>query len=201
MPGEQMQIDKQVLENLEDWMKSQREMPDGWVYLGDKNERYLLGQPGGWNMLVFGVNPSTAVPGHDDPTIRKVRKAVAASGYEGWIMVNLYPIISTHPKELPAKVDPVLVNNNLRILKAVQKTYPIGAVWAAWGDAIDTRLYLGEILYDIVEVLDGDFQWYYRGAMTKHGNPRHPLYLKEEEKLVWFPVADYAAGWKDFGIL
>ena len=50
---------------------------DGWIYLGNTDERYILGQPGRRNMLVFGVNPSTAVPGKDDPTIRKVRKLTA----------------------------------------------------------------------------------------------------------------------------
>ena len=45
---------------------------DGWIYLGNDKERYVLGQPGVENMLVFGVNPSTAVPGKDDH--RRMRK-------------------------------------------------------------------------------------------------------------------------------
>ena len=76
------------------------------------------------------------------------------------------------------------------------KAYRIDAVWAAWGNTIDTRFYLGDTLYDIQEELEGDFQWYYRGAMTKDGNPRHPLYMKSGEKYEWFPVGDYAANWR-----
>lgn len=165
---------------------------DGWIYLGNTEERYVLGQPGRRNMLVFGVNPSTAVPGKDDPTIRKVRKITSASGYDGWIMVNLYPAIASHPEDLPENADKGLLRKNLEYLKLLQEQYRIDAVWAAWGDAIDSRYYLGKALVDIQNTLDGDFQWYYRGKMTRKGNPRHPLNMKEEEVFNWFPVFDYA---------
>ena len=166
---------------------------DGWIYLGNDKERYVLGQPGAANMLVFGVNPSTAVPGKDDPTIRKVRKLTAEAGYEGWIMVNLYPQIASHPKELPQQADKKLLKRNLNVLKQLQTDYPITDIWAAWGDAIDCRYYLGEALIDIEETLDGDYMWLYRGKLTKKGNPRHPLYMKEGETFFGFPVYDYVA--------
>ena len=49
---------------------------EGWIYLGDDKARYILGEPGKRNILVFGINPSTACPGEEniDPTIRKIRK-------------------------------------------------------------------------------------------------------------------------------
>ena len=168
---------------------------DGWIYLGDENERYVLGQPGVRNMLVFGVNPSTAVPGKDDPTIRKVRKITSAAEYDGWIMANLYPQLASHPEDLHLKADRKLLSKNLDVLKLLQEEYRIVAVWAAWGDAIDSRSYLGEALVEIQVVLDGDFQWYYRGKMTRKGNPRHPLYMKEEEPFSWFAVFDYATAY------
>ena len=171
---------------------------DGWIYLGNTDERYILGQPGRRNMLVFGVNPSTAVPGKDDPTIRKVRKLTAEAGYDGWIMGNLYPVIASHPKDLPHKPEKKLLSNNLKYLKQIQDRYPIDAVWAAWGDAIDCRPYLGKALVDIQEKLDGDFEWFRRGTMTRKGNPRHPLYMKEGELFIWFPVFDYATYYTDW---
>ncbi len=165
---------------------------NGWIYLGDADNRFVLGQPGVMNMLVIGVNPSTTVPGKDDPTIRKVRKLTYADGYDGWIMVNLYPEIASHPDGLPENPDRKLLDLNLRNLKMLQEKYRIAAVWAAWGDAIDSRPYLGKSLVDIQYALDGDFQWYVRGKMTRRGNPRHPLYIKEEEVFDWFPIYDYA---------
>lgn len=193
-----MRIDSRILDNLAEWMEKREDIPNGWIYLGDDTERYILGQPGNRNMLVFGVNPSTATPGDNniDPTIRKVRKLTAEDGYDGWIMVNLYPLRATDPKNLPQKEDKKLLEKNLKVLKALVKAYRIDAVWAAWGNTIDTRFYLGDTLYDIQEELEGDFQWYYRGAMTKDGNPRHPLYMKSGVKYEWFPVGDYAAHWR-----
>jgi hypothetical protein len=193
-----MRIDSRILDNMAEWMDKREEIPNGWIYLGDETERYILGQPGNRNMLVFGVNPSTATPGDNniDPTVRKVRKLTAEDGYDGWIMVNLYPLRATDPRELPQKEDKKLLEKNLKVLKALVKAYRIDAVWAAWGNTIDTRFYLGDTLYNIQEELEGDFQWYYRGAMTKDGNPRHPLYMKSGENYEWFPAGDYAANWR-----
>lgn len=192
-----MKICGAVIQDMKIWMKENQSIPDGWIYLGDKNERYVLGQPGQRNILVFGVNPSTAVAGKDDPTIRKVRSISQHEGFDGWIMVNLYPLVSTDPDLLPKVVDNNLVENNLKVLEAVAKSYYIDRIWAAWGNIIDKRMYLGEGLYDIQEVLCCiDAEWYYRGSLTKSGNPRHPLYMKTEEDFNWFPVADYAAEWR-----
>lgn len=179
-------------------MQERDDIPEGWLYIGDDKERYALGQPGVRNMLVFGVNPSTASPGEKnlDPTIRKVRKLIAEAEYDGWIMVNLYPLRATDPRDLPGEPDQKLIENTLSVIKAIDRSYRIDAVWAAWGDLIETRFYLGDILYDIQEVLEGDYQWYYRGSLTKKGNPRHPLYMKYGEEFKWFPVADYAAAWR-----
>ncbi len=197
-----MHIDKRILENMADWMRDKEDIPQGWIYMGDENERYLLGQPKKRNMLVFGVNPSNAKPGveNDDPTIRKVRKLTAAAGYDGWIMVNLYPVITPHPADLPEEPDQDLINANISVLKALQGAYRIDAVWAAWGDAIDTRSYLGDTLYDIQEALDGDLEWFYRGKLTRSRNPRHPVYMQEDGIFERFPVGYYAAYWRDAGV-
>jgi hypothetical protein len=171
---------------------------EGWIYLGDDKARYILGEPGKRNILVFGINPSTACPGEEniDPTIRKIRKLIMEDGFDGWIMVNLYPLRETDPKKLPRRADEKLIKKNINILKTLVSSYYVDRIWAAWGDAIDTRSYLGDTLYDIQEELVGDFLWYYRGQMTKAGNPRHPLYMKSGEPYVSFPVADYASNWR-----
>lgn len=192
-----MRIDERMLADLPAWMEKRDDIPKGWLYIGDEKERYLLGQPGKYNLLVFGVNPSTASPGESnlDPTIRKVRKVAEKEGFDGWIMANLYPLRETDPDKLPDKSDKKLVDNNLKVISAIEKNYTIGKVWAAWGNIIDTQFYLGDNLYDIQESIT-DAEWYYRGKLTKDGNPRHPLYLKLEEEFNWFAVGDYAAEWR-----
>lgn len=190
-----------MLADLPAWMDKRDDIPKGWLYIGDEKERYLLGQPGKYNLLVFGVNPSTASPGECnlDPTIRKVRKVAEKEGFDGWIMVNLYPLREKDPKKLPDKADEILVDNNLKVISAIEKNYIIGKVWAAWGNIIDTQFYLGDNLYDIHKAIT-DVEWYYRGKLTKKGNPRHPLYLKLEEEFNWFAVGDYSATWRYSGM-
>ena len=143
------------------------------------------------------LNPGTASAGENnlDSTIRKVRKVAEKEEFDGWIMANIYPQRTANPTELPDKADKKLVENNLKVIAALDKNYVIGKVWAAWGNIIDTQFYLGDNLYDIQEAVTSA-EWYYRGKLTKGGNPRHPLHLKLEEKFSWFAVADYAAEWR-----
>lgn len=110
---------------------------NGWVYLFDDNvnARYVLGQLGKNNLLVIGVNPSTATPENPDLTIRKVIKISKANGYNGWIMVNLCPHISTDPEGMI--VNQKLINDNLKQIQSVCQRYKIENVWCAWGDLID----------------------------------------------------------------
>ena len=80
-------------------------------YIGDDEVRYVLGQPGNNNLLVIGVNPSTATPEEPDQTIKKVMEISKANGYGGWIMVNLYPQRSTNPNGMT--FDQNLIKENL----------------------------------------------------------------------------------------
>ena len=97
-----MKITTEMLEELRNYEVARPEIPAGWAYLGaDENERYVLGEPKKHNILVFGVNPSTAKPGNDDPTIRKIRKVIEKrKNGNGWLMMNLYPQRTPYPKML-----------------------------------------------------------------------------------------------------
>lgn len=161
----------------------------GWLYIGDDNYRYAIGEPGSHNTVVVGINPSSATPEKLDPTIRKVRKYVCQDGYDGWIMINLYPLRNKNPNEMPLSPDQALIGKNLEVIKEIMNRFPIGRIWAAWGNAINTRDYYIDTLEKIVD--SSDAQWFYRGDLTKFGNPRHPLYLPQDSTFEWFPVMDY----------
>ena len=197
-----MRIDKRMLADIPAWLGKQNDIPSGWLYIGDTEERYLLGEPGGANVLILGVNPSTASPGESnlDPTIKRVRKIVSANGFDGWIMANLYPLRATDPDKLPLQADKKLLERNLKVLGALQSSYYIQRVWAAWGDVIDTRDYLGAALIDIEATLE-DVGWYRIGKTTRKGNPRHPLYQKESEKFEPFPIFDYMCSFQEISFV
>jgi hypothetical protein len=103
-------------------------------------------------------------------------------------------IIGTYDEN--GKADRKLIEKNLKVLEALQKSYFIDKVWAAWGDLIDSRDYLGNTLYDIQDTIK-EAEWYHLGTTTRWGNPRHPLYLKGDSEFQWFPVFDYACECRD----
>lgn len=167
--------------------------PEGWLYIGDDKVRYALGKPGSCNLLVIGLNPSTATPDKPDPTIKRIRKIVENKNLDdwinGWIMVNLYPMRTPKPDELPATIDKKIAKKNIEVIKWIEQKYMIDQVYAAWGTNIEKRGYLVDECQHIVDSISTE-RWFTRGT-TKSGHPKHPLYVPYEEKMEWFPVQDY----------
>lgn len=194
MEFEPMQIDGVAIRNMSDYRHDRNGIPAGWIYLGNDNERYVLGQPGGRNILVLGVNPSTAKPGDDDPSIRNVRRITKDKGYDGWIMMNLHPQRTPHPEEMYEKT--VWSANNPMVIEAVMKEFKVHAVWCAWGNMIDMpgKRFLYSELAAIYEVLGDYVKWFSYGNLTKDGNPRHPLYMPLTHEFLEFDVRGYL--WK-----
>ena len=91
--------------------------PDGWLYIGDDNVRYALGEPGNYNLVVVGLNPSKATPQKSDTTISKVCEIAKLEGFDGWIMINLYPKRSIDPKKLAVSAKQELTRANLAIIE------------------------------------------------------------------------------------
>lgn len=177
-----MQRKKKMVENNPN-------IPEGWLYIGDEKMRYALGEPGSCNLLIVGLNPSTATPDKPDPTIKRVKKIVEKEKLNGWIMINLYPLRTPKPSELPPTMDEEISKKNIEVIKWIDQNYPIGRVYAAWGTNIEKREYLVDECQHIVDSIHSE-QWFVRG-ITKNGHPKHPLYVPYEEKMEWFPVQDY----------
>ena len=186
-----MQINDEILNTISDYQNDREGIPAGWIYLGNDSERYVLGQPRERNILVLGVNPSTAKPGDDDPTIRNVRRIAENKGFDGWIMMNLHPQRTPHPEEMEEKA--VWSENNSMVIKAVMRKFQINSVWCAWGNMIDIpgKRFLYDALANIYDVLGESVKWYSFGKLTKHGNPRHPLYMSLNHEFQEFDVRGY----------
>lgn len=163
--------------------------PEGWLYIGDDQVRYALGEPGSYNLLVIGLNPSTATPDKPDPTIKRIRKIAEKENMEGWIMINLYPVRTPKPDELPFEIDKKIAQKNIEVIKWLEEKYWIHSVYAAWGSNIEKRGYLVDECQKIVDIIHTE-SWFTRGT-TKCGHPKHLLYVPYEEKMEWFPVQDY----------
>ncbi|MEL6537810.1 MAG: DUF1643 domain-containing protein [Bacteroidota bacterium] len=150
-----------------------------WLYETSPNDRarYVLGVPGSRPLVCFGINPSTARPGHIDGTVRCVERAAERLGYDGWVMLNVYPQRATNPNDLHKRLNRTYHQDNLQQIESIL-SQPSVTLWAAWGTLIEKRKYLLPCLQDIYQLTQRTVSdWVSIGAVTKQGHPHHPLYL------------------------
>lgn len=127
--------------------------------------------PGGrvcWIML----NPSTADDKVDDPTIRKCIGFSKNWGYDSLEVVNLLAWRATHPRELRGEQDFVGPENAKAVTDAVARA---SLVVCAWGAADIVRAQ-GLGTHAAVHLHRSGVALHHLG-LTKHGEPRHPLYV------------------------
>lgn len=119
------------------------------------------------------LNPSTADAEIDDPTIRRCVSFAQAWGYSALSVRNLFALRATDPRELLKAEDPVgpLGDVELGVAKTADR------VVVAWG---------AKVPFDrdrkALALLEGAPLWCL--GTTKHGHPRHPLYVAGSQPLV-----------------
>ena len=170
-------------------------MKKNYIYVpkGDyKDVRYVLGEKGNNPVICIGINPSTATPEEPDNTIKSVKRIAKYNGYDGWIMLNVYPLRETDPKKLPKDFLEEKIEINKKEVEKIIKDYSDADIWCAWGTAIEKREYLKSALKEMLTILaKGNNNNFKCIACTKNGHPRHPLYAKTETKLQSFDIKNY----------
>jgi hypothetical protein len=165
---------------------------------GDGLYRYKLSRI--WDerpVCVFiGMNPSIADADRDDPTARRMMSFACDWGFGGIEVYNLFAAIATSPGllfsrdvtwhnpklpgqpvlasiELPGPADPVGPKNDVFLLRAVTQEH-VGMIVAAWGATVSINPGFTHRAREVEEMLKGvDMDCL---ALTKDGEPRHPLY-------------------------
>ena len=118
-----------------------------------------------WVML----NPSTADANFDDHTIRRCMGYAARWGYGGIIVVNLFALRSTDPRNLYQSMQPIGPENDGYIFRASDEA---NITIVAWGNQ-------GEYLRRDECVIPVLIAPHYL-ALTKGGYPKHPLRLRKD---------------------
>ena len=150
------------------------------LYQSNKNNtaRFLLGKHGTKNLLVVGLNPSTAVQDKSDNTATKVEQVAIRNGFDGFVMSNLYPRRATLPENLPTRKNVALFEENIASIRKILSQEKKPVVWAAWGGDIRRRGYLTQAFLSIDTLLrESGGKWLHFGALRKDGHPRHPSRL------------------------
>lgn len=152
------------------------------IFSEDRQYRYALWRV--WNrektaLIFIGLNPSTGDEIHDDPTICKLGWLAKDLGYGGIYIGNLFALRSSSPaalllgSKLRVAKQSIGVENDkyLRELKRVA-----GIIVVGWGN-------LAQYSNRYKAVLDLLGKPVYCFAVTKAGQPSHPLYLQSPVEL------------------
>ncbi len=143
--------------------------------------RYLLtrSRAAGPDLTFIMLNPSTADDRVDDPTIRRVLGFAWREGAGRLVVVNLYGLRATDPKELARHPEPVGPRNDEFIRLHCQ---PRALVVAAWGNSGGLRAAY------VTDMLTARGVRLMCLGRTRSGEPRHPLYVRGDK-----PLEPYAA--------
>ena len=169
---------------------------DQWLFVPNTytEYRYILGTRGEKPLICVGINPSTARPGALDPTLKSVERIARNSGFDSFIMFNVYAQRATSPDDMEHTCNPELHRENMRAFAYILSRTPDPVVWAAWGTIIEKRDYLWPCLRYMIALV------YAAGARlvtfvnrSAAGHPHHPLYLRADAVPEPFDVAAYAA--------
>ncbi len=144
----------------------------------DPEIRFLIGKKGEKNLLCVGINPNTADIDKLDPTSRNVEKIAKNNGYDGWILVNLYPKRGADVSLLEIEPDQKLFWENLYLIKDIVRKNNFGfdKVWLAWGNDIDSfnQVYLKEAAYHLYKMLSEFELEFVSAGKNISGHPTHP---------------------------
>lgn len=133
-----------------------------------------------WLML----NPSTATADVDDPTISRVRNFSKREGCGGLIVVNLFALRATDPKELAIHPDPFGPDNNLYLARALSSEPSV--VIAAWGAHRFAATQAAAVSLSVATQLGHQGLRLKCLGTTKDGYPKHPLYLAKNTPLITY---------------
>lgn len=130
-------------------------------------------------LLMVLLNPSDADEFRDDPTNVRGIGFACAFGFGSLVFANEFAFRTPKPAVMKKAADPVGPDNDEWILKEAKAADQIVVAWGTHGGFNGRDKQVLELLRE--------FDLYCFGR-TKHGFPKHPLYLKKYTSLERFTV-------------
>lgn len=135
------------------------------------------------SLLWLMFNPSNADALKEDPTSRRVIGFSTALGFDACTVVNLYSYIHSEPSVMRAAAragfDIIGEDNDKAINIAALEHKNCIMAWGANGKKQDEQR-----IYDVSKMIrDNGCKMHRLGELTKHGQPRHPLMLRNDSAL------------------
>jgi len=127
-------------------------------------------------MVAFvGLNPSTADEKLNDPTIRRCINFAKDWGFDGMYMLNAFAFRATNPRDMKAAADPIGPENDHWLRHYASGSSELIACWGAHCDGVRE--------WQVCEAINKPIQCL---GLTKGRRPKHPLYIRADQKLELF---------------
>jgi hypothetical protein len=121
----------------------------------------------GKRALFVMLNPSTATEVQNDPTVERCERRSRALGFGAFRVTNIFAWRDTDPRDMRAAADPIGPENDATILEGADTVL---AAWGTHGVHRDRGPQVEAMLRDTLNPL-------FTLGITKHGHPKHPLYI------------------------
>lgn len=147
--------------------------PSVAIYSDCERYRYSLTRtwdPDGHRVLFVMLNPSTATEKQNDPTVERCERRARVLGFGAFRVANIFAWRETDPAKMRSVKDPVGPDNDAVLAESCGWTDEVIAAWGAHGAHLDRGHAVAAILHKSGRAV-------YHLGMTKHGHPRHPLYI------------------------
>ena len=126
-------------------------------------------------LLFIMLNPSKATEVQNDPTIERCERRARALGFGGFRATNIFALRETDPHAMRKHPAPE-GDENAQVLKtSCAWADQILAAWGVHGEHLDQGSKTRDLLFGAGHEL-------HHFGLTKHGHPRHPLYVAYAQK-------------------
>lgn len=116
------------------------------------------------------LNPSTATEVQNDPTVERCERRARTLGFGGFQVTNIFAWRDTDPRNMKAAQDPIGPDNDATIIAGAAWAERIIAAWGTHGAHLDRGTHVSKILGETGQPV-------FHLGLSKHGHPKHPLYL------------------------
>lgn len=133
--------------------------------------------PDGNRALFIMLNPSTATELQNDPTVERCERRARALGFGAFRVLNIFAYRATDPRDMRAAPDPVGPANDAAILEALAWADQVICAWGTHGEHLARGPKVEALLRQAGVPL-------FHLGLSKHGHPKHPLYIGYDVKPV-----------------
>ncbi|TQM93210.1 hypothetical protein BD293_1840 [Roseinatronobacter monicus] len=135
--------------------------------------RYMLTRewaPERGRALFVMLNPSTATEVQNDPTVERCERRARALGFGAFRVCNIFAYRATDPRVMRAAPDPVGPLNDAAIAESAAWADQIICAWGTHGAHLNRGAQVEAVLRATGQALS-------HLGLSKHGHPKHPLYI------------------------